>query len=227
MRVFFLVLFLFINIAVNCDAFDHQKWWENWYAMGGHSGSGSRGVLAQFKADVLNDFIAEKKIKSTIEFGSGDGYNLKMIKYDNYIGLDISPTAVKMCRDMFKNDLSKQFAIYNPESFKRSSFGDFELVVCLDVLYHVVDEEAYKKTLDDVFSFSAPYVILYTTLVDDGIPHNSPEIRHRNVLNYLKKYSNYDISIKKQKYPELSRAEFIFLTKKTSSTTATNSRKKT
>ncbi|WP_048031256.1 MULTISPECIES: hypothetical protein [Brevibacillus] len=47
--------------------------WEDNYASGGNSGLGSYGVLALFKAEVINEYIKEQQVKSVIEFGCGDG----------------------------------------------------------------------------------------------------------------------------------------------------------
>jgi 2-polyprenyl-3-methyl-5-hydroxy-6-metoxy-1,4-benzoquinol methylase len=161
------------------DSFNYKDWWETWYRQGGTSGSGSRGVLAQFKADVINDFIREKKIKSAIEFGCGDGYNLGKINYETYVGLDVSLKAIELCKNMFKGDGKKNFFFYEPHSFSRNAYGNFDVVVCLDVLYHVISEKEFQKTLDAIFSFSSPYVIIYTTLYNEHNSPDSPEILHR------------------------------------------------
>ena len=43
-----------------------SEYWENRYKKSGNSGAGSYGRLAEFKADVINNFIAENKITSVI-----------------------------------------------------------------------------------------------------------------------------------------------------------------
>ncbi|WP_253901916.1 hypothetical protein [Brevibacillus sp. HB1.3] len=47
----------------NQSAFDYQKYWEDNYASGGNSGLGSYGVLALFKAEVINAYIKEQQVK--------------------------------------------------------------------------------------------------------------------------------------------------------------------
>src|ERR1035441_5440324 len=81
-----------------------EKYWEDRYRLGGNSGSGSYNRLSEFKARTINDFIAGKNIFSAMEFGCGDGNNLSLIKYPKYIGLDVSPTAIKICMNKYKND---------------------------------------------------------------------------------------------------------------------------
>src|SRR3989339_1402077 len=66
------------------------SFWEARYRSGGDSGLGSFGRLAQFKADVLNDFVRQAGIASIIEFGCGDGNQLRLAAYPSYVGLDVS-----------------------------------------------------------------------------------------------------------------------------------------
>lgn len=203
---------LFVCSQAESKDFDYKNWWENWYLNGKISGEGSRGDLARFKADTINNFLRKNRVQTVVEFGCGDGINLSLINYPYYLGLDISRTIIQKCIQTFKNDHKKNFKLYEPDSFL-NNWETVDLVVCLDVLYHVTDEKDYVKLLDDIFSYSAPHVILYTTLYDDGVPHDSPEIKHRNVMDYLKKYGQYTSTIVNQKYPDQSKAEFIFLSK--------------
>jgi len=49
-------------------SFNSKKYWEARYVSGRNSGAGSYGRLAKFKADVINDFVKNKKINTVIEF---------------------------------------------------------------------------------------------------------------------------------------------------------------
>jgi len=213
----FILFFFFFTLIISnseCFSFDYLKWWENWYANGGTSGPGSQGILAQHKADVINDFIDKHKINSVVEFGCGDGVILQLINYKEYLGFDISRSSIKLCASKFTDDYLKSFMLYTPQCFINNTIKNVDLVVCLDVLYHVIDENDYFKLLDDIFSFSPKHIIIYTILSDKPPKVPSPEILYRNVLEYLEKRKNYEITIIKQKYPKLSAADFVFLTKK-------------
>ncbi len=85
------------------------EYWELRYASGGSSGQGSYGRLAEFKAEVINNFVMERGVHSVIEFGCGDGNQLQLAKYPVYVGLDVSEKAVAMCKEKFNNDTSKLF----------------------------------------------------------------------------------------------------------------------
>ena len=80
------------------DLFESRKYWEDRYHQGGNSGAGSYGRLGQFKANVLNAFVSEWDIRSVIEWGCGDGHQLSLADYPEYLGIDISEKAVEICR---------------------------------------------------------------------------------------------------------------------------------
>lgn len=90
------------------DEFASKEYWESRYKGGGNSGAGSYGRLAEFKAEIINEFIEKNSINKVIEFGCGDGNQLGMLKVAKYIGVDVSQTAISICRDKFfdKRNLS-------------------------------------------------------------------------------------------------------------------------
>lgn len=196
------------------NAFDYRKYWEDNYAAGGNSGSGSYGVLALFKAEVINAFMEENQVNTVMEFGCGDGNQLLLMKYKKYLGLDIAPTSVQMCAKMFGQDGAKSFLLYQPKAFHNQGYLKSDLVVCLDVLYHITDDHDFEKTLDDIFSCAKKYVILYTKITDGTEPAVVDMIKDRDILRYLKKYKDFAITQTiEQKYPHLSSASFLILQK--------------
>jgi SAM-dependent methyltransferase len=132
------------------------SYWENRYAEGGNSGVGSYNKLAEFKAKIINSFVLDQVIQTVIEFGCGDGNQLSLANYPDYIGFDVSPTALQMCRNKFSNDATKQFRLmdeYNGETA--------ELSLSLDVLYHLIETNVYTMYLRRLFHSSKRYVIIY------------------------------------------------------------------
>ena len=71
-------------------SFDSKKYWNNRYQSGGTSGAGSYNKLAEFKAEIINDFILNYDIYSILDCGVGDGNQLQYINTINkkYIGID-------------------------------------------------------------------------------------------------------------------------------------------
>ena len=93
---------------------DSQIYWEQRYANDGTAGYGSTGRLADFKAEIINDFVRKRQISSIIEFGCGDGMQLSLADYPTYIGLDVSKTAIHICDNYFSSDKTKSFFLYDP-----------------------------------------------------------------------------------------------------------------
>jgi len=198
------------KLGIKRDNIDYKSYWEKRYKKGGHSGKGSYGILAKYKAEVVNSFIKKNSIKTVIEFGSGDGNQIKLMDYKNYIGLDISQSAIDRCNELFQDDPTKKFVLYDPTSFKQDKRYRSDLVLSLDVLYHILDDKDYSKTIEDMLSVADKYIIFYTTLFDDD-KKQFGHIKSRDVRKELKKYKNLEIiKIEKNKYPKESHADFVF-----------------
>ncbi|MCH7230597.1 class I SAM-dependent methyltransferase [Glycomyces sp. L485] len=159
-------------------------YWERRYARGGDSGAGSRGVLAEFKAKVLNEIVAEHRIDSVIEFGCGDGSQLALADYPRYLGFDVSPTTLRQAIARFADDRTKSFALYDPECFAdRARIVTADLALSLDVIYHLVEDHVYELHLRHVFTAARRQVVLFTSDTDDPYLSGTfaPHVRHRPV----------------------------------------------
>ncbi len=158
------------------------KYWDERYKEGDNSGTGSYDHLAEHKADVINDFVAKNKLTTIMEFGCGDGNQLKIAKYPIYIGLDISPTAVKMCYKQFKTDQSKSFYVYDTTAFfDNARLFKADLTMSLDVLYHLVEKEIFENYLRHLFAAADKYVIIYAS---DYNQNEEPVHQHENRRNF-------------------------------------------
>lgn len=157
------VLVAFVNYFRKPQGFlGSVKYWENRYANGGTSGSGSYGRLALYKAEILNNFVAQHSIKSIVEFGCGDGHQLSLAKYPSYRGLDVSLTALEICRSKFLGDVSKSFFLYD-RNYKLDEWAQEELSLSLDVIYHLVENSVYERYMRDLFSSASRFVIIYAS----------------------------------------------------------------
>jgi hypothetical protein len=154
-------------------------YWEDRYNLKGTSGAGSIGRLAKFKANVLNEFVWKNDISSIIEFGFGDGNQLMLADYPNYIGFDVSSSAVNMCRRKFEADRSKFF--FNSSDF---SSQKAQLTISLDVVYHLIEDKNFHKYMSDLFNVSQKYVIIYSSNYDDPC-HWVPHQRHRRFTDWI------------------------------------------
>lgn len=159
------------------------KYWERRYRKNGNSGAGSFGEKAAYKAAIINNFIKNNNIQKIIELGCGDGNQLKQFSFPEYIGLDVSPTAIKLCKYIFKEDASKQFLLYDEREIDTRFKGlNAELSLSLDVIYHLVEDEVYEKYMHRLFSLSAHYVIIYAWDVEEAKKYH---VRHRNFSKWI------------------------------------------
>ncbi len=165
-----------------------KYYWEERYQKGGNSGAGSYGELAEFKAKVINEFIKENKINSLIEFGCGDGNQLSLFKVKQYIGLDVSQTAIRKCIEKFKHDKTKSFFIYEPFCFMDNvGILKADLALSLDVIYHLVEDEVFEKYMNDLFKSAKRYVIIYSTNTDENPPELMAHCKNRKFTKWVEK----------------------------------------
>jgi SAM-dependent methyltransferase len=153
-------------------------YWEQNYTRGENSGPGSYGVLAAAKAEFLNTFVRDRAVASVIEFGCGDGHQLSLARYPRYVGLDVSRSAVRICRDKFAADPSKSFFLYDGDCFvDRAGIFVADLAMSLDVIYHLVEDAVFEAYMADLFAASRHYVVIYAS--NTFITGTAPHVRHR------------------------------------------------
>ncbi len=152
-------------------------YWERRYRAGGNSGDGSYGRLAEFKAEVLNRFVADNRIETVIEFGCGDGNNLSLAKYPSYVGLDVATGAIEICKKRFANDPTKSFYRYDAATFV-GNHRPFhaQLALSLDVIYHLVEDQIFAAYVHALFGAADNFVIVYSSDFD---AQQQSHVRHR------------------------------------------------
>jgi cyclopropane fatty-acyl-phospholipid synthase-like methyltransferase len=150
------------NILFKTKFTDSAEYWEKRYFDNGTSGNGSYGDSAVYKATIINQFISDHYIEQVTDLGCGDGNQLQYFKFPRYIGLDVSATALKKCSDLFKADSTKRFVEYNPAAFlSQLKFFKSELVLSLDVIYHLVEAKVFEQYMRHLFACSTRFVIIY------------------------------------------------------------------
>lgn len=130
---------------------------EIWKKRPNNSGLGSRGQLAEFKANFVSNFVKENKIKTLIDFGCGDLHNSSLIEVPEYLGVDIvehkMPDEFKAGK--FETTVSRfdEFECENPA----------DMTLCMDVLYHILENEQdyLERTLEKLIECSKRYIVIY------------------------------------------------------------------
>lgn len=158
--------------------------WDEVYAGGGTSGTGSYGRLAEFKAEVVNRLLAEHSVESVIELGCGDGHQVSLIEYPQYLGLDTSPTAVGICRERFGGDPTREFRAYatGEEIADRA-----DLAISLDVIYHLLEDEVFERYMSDLVTIATRLVVVYSSDTEEETEW--PEVRHHRFTTWIAEHA--------------------------------------
>ena len=177
------------------------NWWDDHYRQGGNSGLGSYGLLAEFKAGVLNALIDREEVETAVEFGCGDGNQLSLVRYPQYVGVDISEQAIRLCRRRFGEDPTKTFLLLD-----EWTGGTFDLALSLDVIYHLTKDGAYERHMETLFG-SAPLVAIFSTNSEEELmPH---QMRHRRFTDWTAEHvPEWEMEHVANPYPHLSLADF-------------------
>ena len=154
------------------------RFWEQNYARGDTSGAGSYGRAARGKADFLNAFVRQHAVKSVVEFGCGDGNQLSLAEYPRYVGLDVSRTAIGLCRERFAADPAKSFFLYDGTCFAdRGGVFAADLAISLVVVYHLIEDQVFESYMRHLFTAGQRFVVVYSTNMEAG--GTAPHVRHR------------------------------------------------
>jgi len=159
---------------------DSENYWINRYKTGGNSGAGSYNQLAKFKSEILNKFVLQNDVGSIIEHGCGDGNQLNLAEYPEYIGFDVSPKAITMCERLFENDKTKTFKLAK-EYIKETA----ELALSLDVIYHLVEDSVYIDYMNRLFDSAERFVIIYSSNTDNNSRNSARHVKHRKFSKWI------------------------------------------
>ena len=163
--------------------FNSRQYWENRYKSGGNSGVGSYGIQSKLKSEFLTNFIKKHKIKTLVEYGCGDGNNLKLTEILNphleITGVDVSETALNMCKQL----MPKQTFIH----LNNFSPSPTDLAVSLEVIFHLIEDEVFDEYMNGLTSIGAEWLIILSPDVNDN--NHPPHVKKRKFTSspYLNK----------------------------------------
>ncbi len=156
--------------------------WDRRYLSGGDSGAGSGGRLAAFKAQQLNRLVSEYGVRSVLELGCGDGRQLALATYPSYVGLDVSSAAIARCRALFADDADKRFLLAG-----KGEPPDADLAISLDVVFHLVEDDAFEAHMRCLFARALHLVAIYASDRDEATA--SPHVRHRAISVWVERHA--------------------------------------
>lgn len=157
-----------------------RRYWDRRYRCGGTSGAGSQGRIAEFKAEVLNRFVADNRVQSVVEHGCGDGSQLRLARYPRYLGLDVSSHAITLCRTRFRGDDTKEFRHVDQYRGERC-----DLALSIDVIFHLVEDDVYHRYMERLFDSAERFVIIYSSNTEERISPYAPHVRHRRFGSWV------------------------------------------
>lgn len=160
-----------------------SRYWEWRYRSGGNSGAGSYGAEAAYKADYINDCIAKFAVQTVIDFGCGDGNQLRELRIPAYTGYDVSAAAVKRCRELFEGDSSKKF-----HTLDRYANEVADATLSLDVLYHLVEDEVFDGYVRRLFDASGKIVIIYAIDQEEKRMLRGRHVHHRKFTSWIARH---------------------------------------
>lgn len=159
-------------------------YWEDRYAKGGNSGAGSYGREAEWKAEIVNDWVAELGVASVVDLGCGDGNQLGLAKYPRYLGLDPSATAVRMCMERFADDPTKSFIAYDPAALADpAGWLRGDLALSQEVIFHLIEEALFENYMNRLFQSADRYVVICSNATSGS--EQGPTERHRDFTKWI------------------------------------------
>jgi len=131
-----------------------KNYWEDHYSSGGISGQGSIGDCRKWKWDTIFSYV--EKIDKVIDVGCGDLSFWDGETCKSYTGIDISPTIINKNMkarpdwNFICSDASISHPVHAP------------VVFCLDILFHILDDQVYLSILENLARYSDEWIFIYT-----------------------------------------------------------------
>lgn len=149
---------------------ESKLYWNLRYSQGGNSGYGSYGEQLEKKLKWLKPF----HVKKICEIGCGDfnfGKNLiPLLGAEKYEGYDISEQIIAINKE--------NFPYYTWGVYDKPVTTDADMLLCVDVLLHVMDDKDYEQLLDNLEKAWNKYLVI-TAYEYDGIKND-----HLNIRNF-------------------------------------------
>ncbi len=142
------------------------RFWEERYAKDPElgSGAGSKGVWRLRKLDAIERALKRHPIRRVVDLGCGDLQVLRelpALAELDYVGVDFAAEVVARNRVAFPH---LRFVHADLANLDTLDLAPADLVLCLDVLFHIPDDETYRGVCRYLFNSGARAVILTGTV---------------------------------------------------------------
>ncbi|MAQ82032.1 MAG: hypothetical protein CMH12_02240 [Maritimibacter sp.] len=135
--------------------FDNRLFWSYRYAVDPQlgSGKGSRGVFVTLKRHCLKRAGIESA-RSVLDVGCGDLEVVNALSLKGYLGLDLAETALDRARAL-RPDWAFEVGMVDPDRH-----GPRDVVLCLDVLIHQRDPQAFATLVQGLVAATGQRLIV-------------------------------------------------------------------
>ena len=126
--------------------YNERDFWDSRYASGGTSGAGSYGAEGMWKLHQIALATVGRGITSILDLGVGDGSMCAqvagMYPLAEYVGVDVSAEGVALAKPRVPVHVDLRVG-----DITRDSLPSADLVLCLDVLFHLGSDEAHERAI--------------------------------------------------------------------------------
>lgn len=186
--------------------FSSKNYWEDRYKRNGNSGLGSYGDESIFKSNYINDLIKNKSIKTITDLGCGDGNQISLLNgFEKYFGYDFSTSALVKAKNKNTDNV---YEFIDEISVLPVS----DISMSLDVTYHIIEDELFNNYLNDLFSKSDKFVLIYS--VDEDLTQIVSHVKFRKFTNWVEENKPEFKLISVTKYPNKTNGVGFYLFEK-------------
>ena len=134
-----------------------KNYWDQRYASGGSSGGGSIGPLRDWKWGILELYLGE--VNHVIDYGCGDLSFWEGRTCSDYLGIDVSDEILRRNRS-----IRPEWKFLSTDALFACSILRKPIVLCFDVLFHIIPEDDFLRVLTNISSLSSEWIFVCTWL---------------------------------------------------------------
>jgi len=173
---------------------DNRTIWNKRYLNGNLYNKGTLlDYTTRYMWDIINNFAKDDIRKECIDVGCGDlsFWRYKLFFYrpcEKYIGIDISDFIMKKNWKRFRKHKNRRFILASSDVFLSELSS--KVVLCSDLLFHIMDDDTYIQTIVNLCRYSKKWIII-TNWYKEPIPYNKTFQKYRDFKKYQYIFEEY------------------------------------
>ncbi len=140
---------------------DMKGFWDQHYRDGRGSGSGSVGVIRAWKWSIINECVlgGGHILDDVIDVGCGDLVFWRDTFPAKYTGIDISEYQIE--KNMLHPNYKQYMKFICAPAEIYISMDKSPVVLCMDVLQHILDDSAFKLIIYNLTQYSSKWIFIH------------------------------------------------------------------